>query len=83
VVANAALTQPCADPARLGAGSGPQTMVDDEGGHDAVACASPAVGKQAERQAVGAAGNRDRKVGCALERSERRDQGGELDVVQA
>jgi hypothetical protein len=58
-------------------------MVDDERGDDAVACASPAVGKQAERQAVGAAGDRDRKVGCALERTKRRDQGGELGVVQA
>jgi len=82
-VADAALTEPCPDLAGLGAGFRAQAVVDDQRGDPAAAGAGPALGEQAKRQAVGSARDRDGKTRRALERSERRDQGGERGVVDA
>jgi hypothetical protein len=58
-------------------------VVDDQRGDSAAAGAGPALGEQAERQAVGSARDCDREMRCALERSKRCDQGGERGVVEA
>ena len=82
MMGNAALAQPCLHPARFGARSGAEAMVDGERRHPPSPGPRPTLPKQAERHAVGATGHRDGEMGGPLEGSQRRHQGAELRRVQ-
>ncbi len=59
LVADAAFSQPCAEASQLGIAARAQAMIDRERADLAAMRARPAVGKERQRKAVGAAGSGD------------------------
>jgi len=82
LVGDAACAEPGTGGRRLGGGFGPQAVIDREAEDLAASGACPAVGEQAERQAVRPAGDTDGEPRRPLERRERGDQARELGVVE-
>jgi hypothetical protein len=77
-VGDAALGEPLADLGRLSGSEFTQAVVDGERGQIAAPRFSPIPGKQRQRHAVGAAGDRHSQSRPRLERLETRHQRGEF-----
>ena len=71
-------SKPARQPAELGRAFRPQAMVDREGADLAAALPRPAVGEDRQREAVGAARDRDGDQRRGFERGETVEPGGEL-----
>ena len=81
-VGDRAPSKPARQPAELGRAFRPQAMVDREGADLAAALPRPAVGEDRQREAVGAARDRDGDQRRGFERGETVESGGELGQIE-